>query len=380
MASKSISSLLFNPILRSSRGVTPRILRPYSCLPRTSQPATRRFAHNIPKPRNQTLAKSETSPSEQKSRKLSEPHYELTLTCVPCGDRSTHHISKQGYHQGSVLITCPSCRNRHIISDHLNIFGDRKITVEDLMREKGQLVKRGTLGEDGDVEFWEDGTTTKRDTDDEERTWYDLLEEHEENVKKYRKENGLPYQPISPHGNVATPPSPSATKPTKEVPSTRRKYSTESTSRNSQDHKPNNNEATNRKFPRFRYIESREPLEDASQKASNGEIVDKTSRWTLKREDKHFFEKLAALGDSLQPPKTVSYKWDREPANPFKGIRKIAVKGDPELWRPLEKPEELDYLKPPIRKHRVSSSASPLAPRKKNWGSRQKRIYTVIPS
>jgi protein import protein ZIM17 len=36
----------------------------------------------------------------------------------------------------------------------LNIFGDRKITVEDLMREKGQLVKRGSLGEDGDIEFW----------------------------------------------------------------------------------------------------------------------------------------------------------------------------------------------------------------------------------
>lgn len=41
-----------------------------------------------------------------------------------------------------------------MISDHLNIFGDRKITVEDLMREKGQLVKRGSLGEDGDIEFW----------------------------------------------------------------------------------------------------------------------------------------------------------------------------------------------------------------------------------
>lgn len=30
------------------------------------------------------------------------------------------------------------------------------------MRERGQLVKRGTLGEDGDVEFWEDGSTTNR--------------------------------------------------------------------------------------------------------------------------------------------------------------------------------------------------------------------------
>ncbi|ROT37195.1 zf-DNL-domain-containing protein, partial [Sodiomyces alkalinus F11] len=84
-----------------------------------------------------------------------QPHYRLTFTCSPCNTKSTHHISKQGYHRGSVLVTCPGCRNRHVIADHLNIFSDRHFTVEDLMREKGQLVKKGTLGEDGDVEFWE---------------------------------------------------------------------------------------------------------------------------------------------------------------------------------------------------------------------------------
>lgn len=62
-----------------------------------------------------------------------------------------------------MLIACPSCKNRHVISDHLKIFGDRKITIEDLMRERGQLVKRGTLGEDGDIEFWDDGTSTPRE-------------------------------------------------------------------------------------------------------------------------------------------------------------------------------------------------------------------------
>jgi protein import protein ZIM17 len=36
------------------------------------------------------------------------------------------------------------------------------MTIEDLMRERGQLVKKGTLSEDGDVEFWEDGTSNKR--------------------------------------------------------------------------------------------------------------------------------------------------------------------------------------------------------------------------
>lgn len=117
---------------------------------------TRREQHPNPGP-------STTTPGQQPPANTpKQPSYELTFTCVPCGTRSAHNVSKQGYHHGSVLITCPSCRNRHIISDHLNIFGNRKITVEDLLKERGQLVKRGTLGEDGDIEFWEDGSTTAR--------------------------------------------------------------------------------------------------------------------------------------------------------------------------------------------------------------------------
>lgn len=64
-----------------------------------------------------------------------------------------------------MLITCPSCRNRHVISDHLGIFSSdagAPKTVEELVRARGGLVKKGTLGEDGDVEFWEDGTATVR--------------------------------------------------------------------------------------------------------------------------------------------------------------------------------------------------------------------------
>lgn len=36
------------------------------------------------------------------------------------------------------------------------------MTIEDLIREKGQLVKKGTLSEDGDFEIWADGTVTSR--------------------------------------------------------------------------------------------------------------------------------------------------------------------------------------------------------------------------
>ncbi|KAM0253306.1 hypothetical protein ACHAQJ_007360 [Trichoderma viride] len=120
-----------------------------------------RLAYTIPRPpRKQLRQNSEPATKDAPSSESDRPEfkgpafYQLSFTCVPCGHRSHHNVSKQGYHRGSTLITCPSCRNRHVISDHLNIFGDRKITVEDLMREKGQLVKRGSLGEDGDIEFW----------------------------------------------------------------------------------------------------------------------------------------------------------------------------------------------------------------------------------
>lgn len=103
----------------------------------------------------------------------------MTFTCRKCLERSSHKISKQGYHHGTILITCPGCKNRHLISDHLKvglglntasrrvtntgqIFSDKSITVEDILKEKGQLLKKGQLGSEGDVEFWDDGTQTER--------------------------------------------------------------------------------------------------------------------------------------------------------------------------------------------------------------------------
>ena len=48
------------------------------------------------------------------------------------------------------------------LTSNYQIFGDKDITVEDLMKERGEIFKKGTLSEDGDIEFWQDGTTTKR--------------------------------------------------------------------------------------------------------------------------------------------------------------------------------------------------------------------------
>ncbi|KAK5658879.1 hypothetical protein OQA88_1693 [Cercophora sp. LCS_1] len=138
---------------------------------------TLRFKHTIPRPSStpppapQPTAAApkdqDPTPQTESESKRRAASYELTFTCKPCSARSRHTISKQGYHHGSVLVTCPSCRNRHVISDHLKIFGDKSMTIEDLLRERGQLVRKGSLAEDGDLEFWEDGTVTAREEDGE---------------------------------------------------------------------------------------------------------------------------------------------------------------------------------------------------------------------
>ncbi|KAI5240533.1 zf-DNL-domain-containing protein [Aureobasidium subglaciale] len=89
------------------------------------------------------------------------PSYEMTFTCKACSTRSSHRMSKQGYHHGTILITCPGCKNRHLIADHLKIFSDKAITMEDILAEKGQLLKKGALDSESDMEFWDDGTQTE---------------------------------------------------------------------------------------------------------------------------------------------------------------------------------------------------------------------------
>lgn len=55
------------------------------------------------------------------ARKAEEPAYEMTFTCKKCLERSSHRITKQAYHFGTVLVTCPGCKNRHLISDHMKV-------------------------------------------------------------------------------------------------------------------------------------------------------------------------------------------------------------------------------------------------------------------
>ncbi|CAG8507489.1 24446_t:CDS:1, partial [Cetraspora pellucida] len=47
-------------------------------------------------------------------------------------------MSKQAYNHGVVIIECSSCKNNHLIADHLGWFRDKRITIEDLMLEQGE--------------------------------------------------------------------------------------------------------------------------------------------------------------------------------------------------------------------------------------------------
>lgn len=126
---------------------------------------------------NSSLAVPESESAKQ-SERPSEPSYQLTFTCKPCQHRSSHVITKHGYHKGTVLIQCPNCKSRHVISDHLKIFMDRQSTLEDILKETAgsgvdlsKLLKKGRLGikqgelvgveGDEDIEFWDDGSQTK---------------------------------------------------------------------------------------------------------------------------------------------------------------------------------------------------------------------------
>ncbi|OCT46398.1 DNL-type zinc finger protein [Cladophialophora carrionii] len=181
-ASKILSELLAPRSLRTHSTLlslspkAPSALR-QTVSPRSSFAPFQRYSSSLSVPGAEPRAAEE---------KRDEPSYELSFTCKPCLYRSTHRVTKHGYHHGTVLITCPSCKNRHVISDHLRVFIDQKSTLEDILRRqaaKGQdfakLLKKGSLGirpgnlvgneGEEDLEFWEDGTETVHTPIEEKR-------------------------------------------------------------------------------------------------------------------------------------------------------------------------------------------------------------------
>ncbi|KAI1609944.1 DNL zinc finger-domain-containing protein [Exophiala viscosa] len=154
-----------------------------SFVPRWALP--RRYLATSVRHQNSSLSVPGTPLKAALSR--DEPSYQLSFTCKPCLHRSSHRVTKHGYHHGTVLVTCPSCKARHVIADHLKVFLDEKKTLEDILKDKlangedfTKLLKKGRLGirpgaivaneGEEDLEFWEDGTETTHTPLNHEKT------------------------------------------------------------------------------------------------------------------------------------------------------------------------------------------------------------------
>ncbi|KAJ2780898.1 hypothetical protein H4R18_003193 [Coemansia javaensis] len=66
----------------------------------------------------------------------------IGFTCRVCNHRQHKTMSKNAYENGVVLIQCDQCKNRHLIADNLGWFRDGSVNVEDLLRERGEEVRR----------------------------------------------------------------------------------------------------------------------------------------------------------------------------------------------------------------------------------------------
>lgn len=89
-------------------------------------------------------SKNSTNRENAHDSKTQQPQLMIAFTCKKCNTRSSHTMSKQAYTKGTVLIQCPGCKNRHLIADHLKIFNDHSINIEDILRAKGENVSQST--------------------------------------------------------------------------------------------------------------------------------------------------------------------------------------------------------------------------------------------
>lgn len=171
---------------RILRGAHPKVLRlrrPSPTLLSLSQfrlPSTVRYSSNgVPSASDPGSAPSTSTSDPQTARSdPNEPRLSLTFTCTAenCNTRSTHQFTKRAYEKGIVLIECPGCKTRyvpksgvattshhrvtirrHLIADNLGWFKesteDGKLrNVEDLLRTRGESIRRGRLNADGSIE------------------------------------------------------------------------------------------------------------------------------------------------------------------------------------------------------------------------------------
>ncbi|KAL8174570.1 UNVERIFIED_CONTAM: hypothetical protein K2H54_049168 [Gekko kuhli] len=91
------------------------------------------------------------------------PRYGLAYTCKVCGRRAAQTVSRAAYERGVVIATCPGCRSRHLIADHLGWFAGlpgHGRNIEEILAAKGETVKR-VVGGDGLELFLENSDSGK---------------------------------------------------------------------------------------------------------------------------------------------------------------------------------------------------------------------------
>mmetsp|Transcript_29311 Transcript_29311/g.54876 ORF Transcript_29311/g.54876 Transcript_29311/m.54876 type:complete len:85 (-) Transcript_29311:701-955(-) len=64
----------------------------------------------------------------------------IAFTCTVCNTRSARTFSKKSYEEGVVIVTCPGCKNHHLIADRLGWFDDASVDITTIMQEKGEEV------------------------------------------------------------------------------------------------------------------------------------------------------------------------------------------------------------------------------------------------
>ncbi|KAI0676015.1 DNL zinc finger-domain-containing protein [Trametes maxima] len=172
---RQATSLLRQPVATASRSTTRtptslvRPLQSFPCLATTralsvsslrAQNTSSASSSNTHHDPERSVESQYSEPQQRLTFEPPEPKLSLTFTCTveACHTRSTHEFTRRSYEKGIVIVQCPGCNNRHLIADHLGWFKesteDGKLkTVEDLVRAKGEKVRRGRLEDGGVVEF-----------------------------------------------------------------------------------------------------------------------------------------------------------------------------------------------------------------------------------
>lgn len=107
----------------------------------------------IPKQEQQPInPQSSSLPNSQPIENSATPNLKIKpekfligFTCKKCNSRVYKFITKKSYYEGVVIIRCDTCKNLHLIADHLgwydsiNIFG----TIEDYFKRQEEAKKMG---------------------------------------------------------------------------------------------------------------------------------------------------------------------------------------------------------------------------------------------